>query len=73
MVAPQQKRWKKGINADIPQREINWDEYCSLTKVLLDFWSLPDNSKEQILLMIDGLKFRRTQPEKPSEKKIEGI
>lgn len=38
---------------------MTWEEYVRLTRTLLDFYSLTDVQKEQIFLMIDGLKFRQ--------------
>jgi len=39
---------------------IDWEEYKHTTRVLLAFWDLSPANKETILLLIDGLKYRKT-------------
>ena len=40
---------------------MSWEEWQKITKLMLDFHSLHPTEKEQILLMIDGYRFRRAQ------------
>ncbi|TXG77593.1 hypothetical protein E6Q11_02370 [Candidatus Dojkabacteria bacterium] len=38
---------------------ITWEQFTQAVNLVLDFHSLPESAREQILLMMDGLKFRR--------------
>ena len=37
---------------------MNWEEYYKLTCTLLDFYRLDPMERQQVLLMMDGLKYR---------------
>lgn len=38
---------------------ITWEQFTNAAQLVLDFQSLPESAREQILLMMDGLKYRR--------------
>lgn len=37
---------------------MSYEEWVKITRLILDFYSLSPEKKEQILLMIDGYRFR---------------
>lgn len=40
---------------------MSWEEWLKMTKLMLDFHSLGKEEKEQILLMMDGYRYRQLQ------------
>ncbi len=38
---------------------MKYEEWRYMTRTVLNFYSLTESEKEQILLMIDGLKYRK--------------
>lgn len=40
---------------------MSFEEWKFITKLMLDFYSLGDEQKEQVFLMIDGLKWRQNE------------
>lgn len=47
---------------------INYEDWLSLTKVMLTFSGLTDAQKDTILLMIDGMKYRKEKMESAADR-----